>query len=673
MKKWYWSSISALLLSISIPSFLSFRSGIDVSGPPVNLYLHLDKAIYQPGETIWFTGYILNRDADIMRAQNTLYAELVDIVTRKPILQQRFLIKDGLGKGFLTIPDSLSEGDYWVLAYTNAWLEQGPQPVFRQLISLRTGYVPPFKVSSPTVLPTSNDDTLRVRYKISTSYNGIASGGRFEYTVFSDAKPVSSGTQTVDPFGEVTILLDSAKVAGKDLQLTARVSREGLTKSFVLPVTEPPSVITDARPPLPSTIATRGGPQASLNLLATRFTNSPTAPSALPPSPVNISIQPDSTEYHQRSKVTLHIRIHDTAGNRLPAIFSLAVVATKKLKPKRTPSILVYADHPATLSPAEAAVTIVTTNPATAYKSDNRLPDYGYVLCDDQTPKQPVSLTIMGNVFASMTTDSSGRFELPHELLVTPAGGVNTLSVAEKMVDRYKIFVQSKADTLDKQLASIYRPLDLQQPEPPDTDESVLLSRPGLLKAAVVKQKVANGYDYLNDEFRSNRCDTDFVCMHASVRGGKAGMLNCPYGNPRHPWPDRHNGHPIPREKPKEGGQYFIYDNFLLFDAMDGGIAIPITYHCTTPPTPPFMKSLQSILLEKPFPLQDTVSRTKQGAGLQSTLFWTYALSTFNKEEVTVSFYADDLTGPFSCILQGVSTAGVISQRSSFAVKPAEY
>ncbi|HVU95412.1 MAG TPA: hypothetical protein VHE34_09315 [Puia sp.] len=673
MKKWYWSFISALLLSICIFSIFSFRSALNVSGPPVNLYLHLDKSVYQPGETVWFTGYILNRDAGIMQAQNTLYAELVDIVTRKPILQQRFLIKDGLSKGFLSLPDSLIEGDYWVLAYTNAWLEQGPQPVFRQLISLRTGYVPPFKISAPTVLPASNDDTLRVRYKISTSYNGIAASGRFEYTVFSDAKPISSGIQTVDAFGEVTILLDKAKVAGKDLQLAARVSREGLTKNFVLPVTEPLPSTADAGSSHPAVLAIRSGQQASHELLADRFADSPMSPPALPSSPVDISIRPDSAEYHQRSKVTLHIRIRDSAGNRLPAIFSLAVVAAKKLKPKQMPSITEYADHPATISAAEAAIALPAGDSSTAYNGDPRMPDHGYVLCDDQAPKRPISLTIFGNVFASMTTDSSGRFELPQELLVTPVGAVNTLSVAEKSVDRYKIFVQCKADTLNKQLASIYQPFDLRQPEPLDTDESILLSRPGLLKAALVKQKVANGYDFLNDEFRSNRCDTDFVDMHSSVRGGKAGVLNCPYGNPRHPWPDPHNGHPVSREKPKEGEQYLVYQNFLLADRMGGGILVPVRYHCTTPPTPPFMKSLQSILLEKPFPLLDTVSRIAHGSGLQSTLLWTYALSTLDKGEVTVSFYTDDLTGSFSCVLQGVSTAGVISQRSSFAVKPSEY
>src|SRR5258708_3798311 len=78
--------------------------------PQINLFLHLDKSIYQPQETIWFTGYVLNRDSDLMREQNTLYVVLIDPINKTPILKQRFAIKNGFGKGFLALPDTLAAG-----------------------------------------------------------------------------------------------------------------------------------------------------------------------------------------------------------------------------------------------------------------------------------------------------------------------------------------------------------------------------------------------------------------------------------------------------------------------------------------------------------------------------------------------------------------------------------
>ena len=88
----------------------------------VNLFLHLDKSIYQPGETIWFTGYILNRDTALKAEQNILYVILVDTVDHKLMLKQRFLIRYIIGTGFLSLPDTLAAGDYWVMDYTKVQL-----------------------------------------------------------------------------------------------------------------------------------------------------------------------------------------------------------------------------------------------------------------------------------------------------------------------------------------------------------------------------------------------------------------------------------------------------------------------------------------------------------------------------------------------------------------------
>jgi hypothetical protein len=117
---------------------------------------------------------------------------------------------------------------------------------------------------------------------------------------------------------------------------------------------------------------------------------------------------------------------------------------------------------------------------------------------------------------------------------------------------------------------------------------------------------------------------------------------------------------------------FIVVGKALLADQMGGGILRRVVYHCMTPLTPPFMKRLDPILLENPFPKMDPTNSIPLNSGLQSTIFWTYAVSANGKDDVTVSFYTNDLTGPFECFLKGVSVRGIIEQRSQFIVNTSE-
>jgi hypothetical protein len=135
------------------------------------------------------------------------------------------------------------------------------------------------------------------------------------------------------------------------------------------------------------------------------------------------------------------------------------------------------------------------------------------------------------------------------------------------------------------------------------------------------------------------------------------------------PYPDDHPGnHPL-REKPVDGELYYIVRYPELCRYSGGFEVLPVIYHCAAPSIPPFMSALQPILLTKSFLRPDSCHYSFPGAELQSTLFWTHALSTFDKDEVTISFYTNELLGNFTCSLQGICTEGVISQTFCFPVR----
>lgn len=92
---------------------------LDTRYPQEKIYLHFDKAYYNPGETIWFKAYLAmdNLPAAISR---TMYAELLDdksnVVQRKmmPVLQS------GAAASF-DLPDTLRASRLFVRAYTS-WM-----------------------------------------------------------------------------------------------------------------------------------------------------------------------------------------------------------------------------------------------------------------------------------------------------------------------------------------------------------------------------------------------------------------------------------------------------------------------------------------------------------------------------------------------------------------------
>jgi|GEM_PF-2088371 len=598
----------------------------------VNLFLHLDKAIYQPNETIWFTGYILNRDSVVMQEQNTLYVALVDPVSRTVVSKQRFLIEDGLGKGSLTLPDTVSAGDYWFLAYTNALLEMGDQPVFRQLISVRTGTPAPFSITSAKL--EEQNDSLFIRYRISTANRGLASGGKFIYTLFDSTHAIAAGQKIIDEYGYVLLYLGATGDTGKYRGLTATITRGDLSNKFFFPI-----YTGNFSNPFPNPKNEERKSAANVRItLDTGY------------SPTRFDASNPPTNFPTQTRIFARIRIRDSAGNPVPGIFSLSVVASKRLGPNQPHSIAYYDQFPET-----APSTFSSLKPFAG-----KMPDYGYVLEDNDRVNKPVSLALIGSQLATFQTDAKGRFALPWAALVTSGSEVNCLSVAANSPDRYKIMVYSRADTFNAQLAAMHYPVTTPNYEVASDPEDIFqVSYVKSLKAAVVKATIKSEFDYGSGYYNSTHCADDYVCTHHHGGPGWPDMLNCPYMV--------ENG-PCDKLKPKEGAMYYWVPPSVAHSPAHG--VIPIIYHCQVPAVPHFMKVLEPIQKEKPFPAPYNAWGDLLGNGHQSTVYWKHSVTTNSNGEAIVSFFTDELTGNFTCTLQGISSAGVITGSASYTAFP---
>ena len=87
--------------------------------PQEKVHLHLDKPYYAIGDDIWFKAYILDaKSAAPSMLSEILYVELInekDSVKK----QLKLPVVSGITWGDFKLPDSLSEGNYRIRAYTN--------------------------------------------------------------------------------------------------------------------------------------------------------------------------------------------------------------------------------------------------------------------------------------------------------------------------------------------------------------------------------------------------------------------------------------------------------------------------------------------------------------------------------------------------------------------------
>ncbi|RZK47153.1 MAG: hypothetical protein EOO59_18215, partial [Hymenobacter sp.] len=94
---------------------------------PEKVYLQLDRPVYGTGETIWFSGYIvdgLRHRPDSL--SKILYVELLS--PQRQLVARRTLRVEpgGLANGDIELDDSLRAGTYVLRAYTNWMRNAGP-------------------------------------------------------------------------------------------------------------------------------------------------------------------------------------------------------------------------------------------------------------------------------------------------------------------------------------------------------------------------------------------------------------------------------------------------------------------------------------------------------------------------------------------------------------------
>ncbi|TAH01068.1 MAG: hypothetical protein EAZ15_07890 [Sphingobacteriales bacterium] len=117
-----------LFITICQPCFSQTKLGTDSLAnalhflaqkeAPENIYLQTSKGIYESGEDLWFKAYVLDAQSFAPSTlSQTLYLQLVNENTKIALWQEKYEVQNGFADGQVYLPDSLSEGIYFLEGY----------------------------------------------------------------------------------------------------------------------------------------------------------------------------------------------------------------------------------------------------------------------------------------------------------------------------------------------------------------------------------------------------------------------------------------------------------------------------------------------------------------------------------------------------------------------------
>jgi len=115
--------------------------------PTSNLFVHFDKNVYSNNETSYFTGYLIKEAKTAAIKHKVLSVALIRDLDSTLLFEDKFLIENGLSFGSLTLPDSITTGNYRFLAYTDKLINGVPEAIFVQNITIKSSIDPAFKAN----------------------------------------------------------------------------------------------------------------------------------------------------------------------------------------------------------------------------------------------------------------------------------------------------------------------------------------------------------------------------------------------------------------------------------------------------------------------------------------------------------------------------------------------
>ena len=214
----------------------AFTSAAPLVSSPERVHLQLSEPVVGAGEALWFQGTLHGDPA----LSTVLYAEVLN--RAGAVVQGIFAIEDGVARGQLNLPDTLSGGWYQVRAYTQWMRNEGPATFATQPLLVVNPYEDQLRAagqgaagSSESPKPVNSQQEVRVTLDKSRYRPRETVAIRLQLADTTQLARVAVSVRKVNPFGQNPFSL-SQNTSAPDARDTTSYAWEndGLTLSGTL-------------------------------------------------------------------------------------------------------------------------------------------------------------------------------------------------------------------------------------------------------------------------------------------------------------------------------------------------------------------------------------------------------------------------------------------------------
>jgi hypothetical protein len=227
-----------------IDTLIEKMNNYGASKSQTSLFIHYDKTIYTNHEYVWFTGYLLNHDQDLSEYE-TLSIALVRNENRKIGIENKFVIKNGIASGCIFLPDSLTAGNYNLVAFTNRIVNDQPEGIFIQPIVIKNSFSE--FTTSISLLDSNNQhsDSVKVLIKARTPDLLPLEGAHINYIIGTGTNQGKIHESALNKSGETIIAINRKDIPTNNNQIYVQVNAKGILKdmSLTLPTLKSPSSV----------------------------------------------------------------------------------------------------------------------------------------------------------------------------------------------------------------------------------------------------------------------------------------------------------------------------------------------------------------------------------------------------------------------------------------------
>jgi hypothetical protein len=202
--------------------------------PSAKLFVHFDKNVYSSNEMAWFTAYLLQEQKELIDKHTVLAVSLIRGADSALVLQEKFVMGEGLSFGNMIIPNFLPNGEYHFMVFTNVVVGNKPAVVFTQRITLKTNIIPNLKANiSFQKTPVITDKEAKLLFKVTSSEDKLLPRSADVTYQLGNYK----GNGITDTFGQLAIAIPFEAINNDTIvKVKVKYEKDSALVNIALPV-----------------------------------------------------------------------------------------------------------------------------------------------------------------------------------------------------------------------------------------------------------------------------------------------------------------------------------------------------------------------------------------------------------------------------------------------------